>query len=67
MKNFIQLLVKELHKLDQHIAIIRYQAELIKNKVGYGVLEEDIIDDLLDYIHFITKYFYRLKLVEIAS
>ena len=67
MKNFIQSLVKELYKLDKYIAIIRYQAKLTKNKASYGFLEDNVMDDLPDYIYFIMKYFYRLKSVKTAS
>ena len=41
--------------------------ESIKNEASYRVLEEEVIDALPKYIHFITKYFYRLKPVKIAS
>ena len=38
--------------------------EPIKNEAGYEVLEEEVIDVLSYYIHFIIKYFYRLKSIK---
>ena len=41
--------------------------ESIKNEANYGVLEEKVMNALPEYIHFITKYFYRLKPVKTVS
>ena len=54
-------MVDKLKKLDKNLVLINYRNNTIKNDIGFRVIEGLVMKDLLECIHFITKYFQYLK------